>query len=118
MIMGGAAGTVSRYLLSEAVHERTGEGFPFGTLAVNILGCLIVGILSVMNEGTLLMDENIKMLLATGFCGAFTTFSTLILESSHLAKGGESFRALFYIVLSLLAGFAAFIAGNRLGRLV
>ena len=118
LVLGGAAGTVSRYVLSAVVHENAGHGFPYGTLTVNALGCFIVGFLSTVNEGGIFLDENMKMLLAVGFCGAFTTFSTLILETSHLAKGGESLRALFYIALSILAGVAAFIAGHRLGRFI
>ena len=118
LVLGGVAGTVSRYYLSGAVNERVGPGFPYGTLAVNALGCLVIGALSTMQEGRLMLDENMKMLLAVGFCGAFTTFSAFILETSHLAKGGEGLRALLYIALSLLAGFAAFLAGNHLGRLI
>ncbi len=118
LILGGAAGTVSRYALSAVVHENVGHGFPYGTLVVNALGCFVIGALSTLNEGNFLLDDNMKMLLAVGFCGAFTTFSTFILETSHLAKGGESLRAIFYIAISILAGVVAFIAGHRLGKFI
>jgi len=118
LILGGAAGTVSRYALSAVVHENVGHGFPYGTLAVNALGCFIVGILSTMAKGRFFLDDNMKMLLAVGFCGAFTTFSTFIFETTHLAKDGEVLRAVFNIFISMLAGFAAFVAGHYLGKLL
>ena len=116
LVLGGAAGTVSRYVLSAVVHETAGHGFPYGTLVVNAVGCFIIGLLSTAYAGHFFLDNNMKMLLAVGFCGAFTTFSTFILETSHLAKGGEILRPLFYIAISILAGVVAFIVGHRLGR--
>ena len=106
---------MSRYALAAVIHENTGHVFPFGTFFVNAIGCLIIGLLSTMHEGRLLADENMKMLLAVGFCGAFTTFSTFIMESAHLAKSGETLHAFLNITLSVVIGFAAFILGARLG---
>ena len=116
LVLGGAAGTVSRYALAAVIHENTGHVFPFGTFAVNAIGCLIIGLLSTMHEGRLLADENMKMLLAVGFCGAFTTFSTFIFETAHLAKGEGLWHALANIVLSLCVGVLAFVIGRRSGR--
>ena len=118
LVLGGAAGTVSRYLLSAAIHESAGHGFPYGTLAVNSLGCLFIGFLSSWNDGHFFIDDNMKMLLAVGFCGAFTTFSTFILETAHLAKGEGVWHALANITLGLFAGVLAFIIGRRLGRVL
>ena len=118
LVLGGAAGTVSRYVLSAAIHENAGHGFPYGTLAVNGLGCLVVGLLSTLHGGRFFLDENMKMLLAVGFCGAFTTFSTFIFETAHLAKGEGVWHALANVVLSLCVGVLAFILGRRLGRLL
>ena len=118
LVLGGAAGTVSRYVLSAAVHENTGHAFPYGTLIVNGLGCFIIGVLSTLNGGRLFADENMKILLAVGFCGAFTTFSTFILESAHLAKDSGTLHALFNIVFSVVVGFAAFVLGHRLGKFI
>ena len=117
LVLGGAAGTVSRYLLSAVVHENAGHRFPYGTFIVNGLGCLIVGFLTTVNDGHVFSDENMKVLLAVGFCGAFTTFSTFILESAHLIKEGQTLHAFINIILSVAAGFAAFVVGNRLGKL-
>jgi len=117
LIVGGAAGTVSRYCLAAMVNEKAGAGFPFGTLLVNILGCLIVGILSTLGEGCLFLDTKMKMLLVTGFCGAFTTFSAVILETSSLANTGQMAKAALNITVSLALGFTAFLAGHRLGRI-
>ena len=116
LILGGILGTASRYALSTAVREGAGRGFPSGTLAVNVLGCLIIGFLSTVNQGRVLQNDNMQMFLAVGFCGAFTTFSTLVLETANLAKGGDGFRALLYVAVSIFAGLAAFVFGHRLGR--
>ena len=114
LVLGGAAGTVSRYLLSAAIHENVGHGFPYGTLAVNGIGCLIIGLLSTLDNGRFFLDDNMKMLLAVGFCGAFTTFSTFMLETGNLIKDGEMFRAFLNVTVSLIIGFVVF----RLGILI
>ena len=115
LALGGALGTLSRYWLSGAIHESAGPGFPLGTLAVNALGCLAAGFLATFHTSHQMVPE-VRLLFTVGFCGAFTTFSTLILETGYLYKGGQFWPAVLNIVLSVLAGSLALLAGAWLGK--
>ena len=116
LVAGGALGTVSRYWLADAVHEAAGHGFPYGTLAVNALGCLVIGLLTTMGQGKLHTVPEIRLFFMVGFCGAFTTFSSLILETDHLFKNGQTLHAFGNVFISLIAGFAAFALGGWMGN--
>lgn len=118
LIVGGIAGTVSRYLLSGAVHEVTGAGFPYGTLVVNLVGCFGIGVFAALSDEKFVLGPEMKILLMAGFCGAFTTFSTFIFETSNLVKDGENFRALANVLLSVLLGFVVFRLGYFLGEII
>ena len=114
LIAGGGAGTVARYYLSSVTHQFLDKRFPYGTLAVNLAGCALLGVFAVISETKLHLKPGIQFALMIGFCGAFTTFSTFILEISHLIKAGESVKALAYLLASVTIGFLLF----RLGMLV
>ena len=116
LVIGGIAGTVCRYVLSGLVYETAGTNFPYGTLVVNLLGCLIIGFLSALSESKLMLGPQMRVLWMAGFCGAFTTFSTLMLETANLMKDGESMKAFWNVALSLLVGFAVFRLGVFLGE--
>ena len=116
LVIGGALGTVSRYWLSGIVHESAGQGFPYGTLAVNALGCFVIGTLATIGQGRWHTVPEVRLFFVVGFCGAFTTFSSLILETDNLFKNGQMLHAFGNIFLSLAAGFAAFALGGLLGR--
>ena len=118
LIVGGTAGTLARYILSGNISEKLGTTFPLGTLAVNLLGCFLVGFLDVLFEKKFFLSPNIRLLLTVGFCGAFTTFSTLIWETSNLIKGGQSWPAFFNVFLSVTLGFIVFRLGILLGKLI
>jgi CrcB protein len=118
LIIGGAVGTVARYLLAGSVYRVMGSDFPYGTMAVNLSGCFILGFLVAISESRFMLGSNAKVLLMIGFCGAFTTFSTLILESNNLVKDGEVVRAFVNILLSVVVGFIVFRAGVILGELI
>ncbi len=118
LILGGTLGTVSRYLLAGAVYQKAGTGFPWGTLAVNLTGCLVIGFLDVIFEKKFLMVHNYRILLMTGFCGAFTTLSSVMLETSDLFKKSEFGPALGYLVLTVCAGFFVFRLGSILAGLL
>ncbi len=104
--IGGFAGSVGRYLLSQFVELRVFTSFPLGTFAVNIIGCFIIGLLYGLTIRGAASPE-IRFLLATGFCGGFTTFSTFSLESMALLQDGQLWFAFLYMAGSLLAGLAA-----------
>ena len=113
--LGGAAGSVLRYLFGGMVQRAGGMAFPIGTLAVNVTGCLLIGILSqhFMNSQT---HPEMRAALITGFCGGFTTFSAFSLETAGLMEGGEYARAAAYIVLSVVLSIVATFAGIAAAR--
>ena len=116
LIAGGIAGTLSRYLMAGFVHDFLGSEFPYGTLIVNLTGCLAIGFLDALAEEKFVLSPNARVLLMTGFCGAYTTFSTFILETSHLFRDGEFARGAINIGASVIAGFLLFQLGSILGR--
>lgn len=118
LILGGVTGTIARYLLSGAVYQVFGTNFPYGTLAVNLIGCFIIGFLAVLAEDKFLFGPNARLLLMAGFCGAFTTFSTFMFETANLMKDGETFRAFVNVIASVLVGFIVFKLGVFLAEIV
>jgi CrcB protein len=111
---GGAAGSLCRWLLASAVQSAARTGFPAGTLAVNVLGSLAAGWLAARLTGD--ATHPARLLLLTGFCGGFTTFSAFTLETAQLVAGGRAGRALLYVAVSLALGLVAVAAGWALGR--
>ena len=118
LVVGGATGTVARYALSGAAYRVFGAGFPYGTFAVNLTGCFILGFLASFTERRLVLDTNARLLLMVGFCGAFTTFSTFILETANLIKDGEATRAFLNVLLSVVVGFIVLRLGVLLGEVL
>lgn len=118
LILGGIIGTVSRYLLSGAIYKAFGTTFPYGTFTVNILGCFLVGLFASLMDEKIVLNTNLRLLFMVGFCGAFTTFSTLIYESYNLIKDGDTLKALLNILISVFIGFLVFKLGIDLGKLI
>ena len=118
LIIGGAVGTVARYLLAGVVYRFMGSGFPYGTLIVNISGCFILGILASLSDKKFFLGADMKVFLMIGFCGAFTTFSTLIFESDSLVRNGQAVRAFTNIFASVILGFILFRVGSLLGEII
>jgi len=116
LVIGGVLGTLSRYFLTMGVAQIAGVGFPWGTTVVNLTGCFLIGFLVVFLEGPMQMSQNLMMLLVVGFCGAFTTFSTFIFETSSLIREGNTLQALINVMLSVVAGFILFRIGMWLGE--
>ncbi|MDR0799775.1 MAG: fluoride efflux transporter CrcB [Dysgonamonadaceae bacterium] len=115
--LGGGVGSIFRYLTSVAVNKyATGTVFPFATFMVNILGCLIIGILIGLSAKHHWIGEPLKLLLITGFCGGYTTFSTFSLENLQLQQAGHFFVLALYIAASVLVGLAAVYIGLLLGK--
>jgi CrcB protein len=112
LALGGIAGTLARYFLSHSVHRTFGNHFPYGALLVNLIGCFAIGFLAAAPDEKLFLGAHSKIFLIAGFCGAFTTFSTLILETSELAKDTSSWHALANILVSVILGFFVFKMGS------
>jgi len=115
--LGGAAGAVARFGLT-VLFQRQAIVFPFGTLTANLLGCLVIGMLAEAAARTELLSGNARLLLATGFCGSFTTLSTLTLELVQYVRGGYLLCAAGYFALTFAGAFVSFFAGVALLRLL
>lgn len=118
LAVGGILGTFLRYSLAGLVYDFLGTRFPYGTLVVNLTGCALIGFLSTLAEEKFLISSNGRLLLMTGFCGAYTTFSTFMLETANLIKDGEFFLAFANLGASIVAGFIAFEVGVFLGKVI
>ncbi len=114
--IGCAVGGCLRYAVSKWMAGCTALAFPWGTFTVNILGCFIIGMLSGTDTPARWLSPQVKLLLTTGFCGGFTTFSTFINESSTLVNSGKGPTALLYMAASMAVGFAAVTAGYLLAK--
>lgn len=115
VIAGGMAGAPLRYVTDRAVQLRHGSPFPWGTLAVNVAGCLILGTLA----GATLAgagSESLRLLLGTGLCGALTTYSTFSYETLRLAETGRGRSAAVYAGASLAVGLGAAFLGAVVGE--
>lgn len=116
--LGGALGSVARYKLSGYVlHHTIDWRFPAGTFAVNVIGCLIAGLLAGLAERHEILSPDVRLLLFTGVLGGFTTFSAFGLETMFLLKRGDLMVAAANIVLSVVAGLLALWLGLVIGSL-
>ena len=113
---GSFFGGVVRYLITRMLSVMVVSPYPFGTFAVNVLGCFVIGFVSALPVGSLL-SPNTRLLLTTGLCGGFTTFSTFMNENATLLKDGMPTTALLYTFASLLVGFLAVIGGQQVARI-
>jgi fluoride exporter len=104
---GGFIGSIGRYLLQQLVHQKVATTFPLGTMIVNIVGCLIIGIIYALSEKGNVLTPEWRMFLATGLCGGFTTFSTFSYESLNLLRDGQFLYVGLYVGLSVILGIAA-----------
>jgi len=113
---GGALGAPARYEVAQLVHVSR-DGFPWATLWTNVSGSLLLGFLLVLVNERFPPTRYVRPFLATGFLGAFTTFSTFTVETDLLVKDGRAATALAYVAASLVAGLGAVWVGLVLGRL-
>jgi len=109
--LGSAVGGVARFALATIVQQRVGPDFPVGTLVVNVSGSLLLGFLLRYSLGTVAISPEVRALLATGFCGGYTTFSTFSYDTMLLLEDGEGLRAGGYVLLSVVLS----LAGTWLG---
>jgi fluoride exporter len=114
--LGGFAGAIARYLVDGAVAERASGAFPWGTLLVNVSGSFVLGLLFALSADRAVLPAEIRGPLLIGFIGAYTTFSTYMLESWRLVESGAIGLALVNVLGSVALGLAAVFLGLLAGR--
>lgn len=114
VLLGGGIGSVFRYLLSSFFAKNDATQFPWATFIANSIGCLLIGFLFGYIQKNNLQNETLKLLLITGFCGGFTTFSTFSLENIQFIQNQNYNLALIYTSTSILIGFLAVIIGFKI----
>jgi CrcB protein len=115
VIVGGMIGAPLRYLTDRAVQTRHDTVFPWGTFAVNAVGCLVLGLLTgAVTVGA--ADAHLQLFLGTGLCGALTTYSTFSYETLRLTETGAGFYAAANVVVSVAAGLGGAFAGVLTAR--
>lgn len=107
-----------RLVVSKLVQSCFLGAFPWGTLLVNVLGCLLLGFLYGLDATCRWMSPTTKLILTTGFCGGFTTFSTFMNESVTLQKEGQGIYVLLYIIGSLALGMLMVVVGNQIAKMI
>lgn len=116
--LGGAIGSILRYLSAVLINKFWIFAFPWATFFVNILGCILIGFFIGLGERNSLINGDVKLFLITGFCGGFTTFSTFSFENMILFQNGYYLTTALYVVSSVLIGFFGIWIGGMLARLV
>ena len=112
--LGGGAGSMLRYAVQKIVQPENTTAFPTGTFLVNITGCFLIGILGSLFSRSLTFSDDLKLLLMTGFCGGFTTFSAFTWEGIGLLKENKTGLFLIYTAASVIGGLLATFIGIRL----
>ena len=110
VFVGGGFGSVLRYIIGKHLNS-TENGIPYGTFAANILGSLLIGVILGLAAKNDALSQNQTLLLATGFCGGFTTFSTFAYENHVFLKSGDFTSFALYTIASFIVGFLAVFLG-------
>ncbi len=119
VFLGGGIGSAMRYGVGRAAFALAGPGYPIGTFVVNVVGCTFMGMLAQLLAGRDAgIDDSVKLFLATGVLGGFTTFSAFAFDAVTLWQRGETLPALGYAVGSVALSIAGFLAGMALMRSV
>ncbi|HET6583608.1 MAG TPA: fluoride efflux transporter CrcB [Nannocystaceae bacterium] len=112
----GALGTGARYLVGLWAASRLGATFPYGTLAVNLVGCFLVGLATHASLAITSVPATVRLAITTGFLGGFTTYSSFNYETTRLAEDGARGAALANVGVTVIGGFAAGLLGLALAR--
>lgn len=112
--LGGATGSVLRYLIGKYFQENWGGSFPWGTMIVNLIGCLVIGFIYALDEKMGGMNSETKLFITVGLCGGFTTFSAFCNESLMLLRQDHILLAALYASGSLFLGILAVYAGMKI----
>jgi fluoride exporter len=115
---GGFLGSISRFLAGRYFQQMTLSTFPLGTLMVNLVGCLIIGIIYGLTERTTWISSEWRLFLAVGFCGGFTTFSSFANENISLLHDSELFFFFLYTGISVLGGFILTYLGQLFTKII
>ena len=115
--LGGFVGSVARYGLS-VTSQRFSIEWPLGTLAANVLGCLAIGVVTGLSSRGETLSPEIRLALATGFCGGFTTMSSMIYETAEMLRASEYLHASLYAAGTFLLSMTAFVAGVTFVRIL
>ena len=116
VLLGGGVGSLTRYMAGAAIMRRFGVAFPLGTLAVNVTGSFLIGLLMTVLTERLEWSPNWRLLLVTGFLGGYTTFSSFEYESFQAMRQGAAGIALLNLTGSVLAGYLAVWLGTALAE--
>ena len=116
--IGGCLGSIARYWLSGAVHRYFDGGFPYGTLAVNVVGCLLLGGVMGLVEYRQLFPPNVRIFLTVGILGGFTTFSTFGYETFALLRDQQYLLAIANITANVVVGIVAVLVGWFVAKLI
>jgi CrcB protein len=108
---GGALGAIARYVLGGLVQEWGGPRFPYGTLVINVSGCLVMGIVMTLLAERAVLHPNWRFLIPVGFIGAYTTFSTFEYETFRAIEQGDWLVGVGNVLVSVVVGFVSVAAG-------
>jgi len=116
---GGFLGSIARYLAGGAVHRlAAGSAFPYGTLFVNVTGCLAIGFLAALSEARGVLSPEARVFLMVGVLGGYTTFSSFGYETLQLVRGGEMLAAAANVLIQVVVGLGAVWAGAATARMI
>jgi CrcB protein len=115
--LAGAMGALMRYVLGRFVAERAGSPFPLGTLLINVSGAFLIGITFAATSHHLI-SSSVQAILATGFLGGYTTFSTMSWEGVQLIRGGSPWTSMLYLAGTVALGLLAVVLGYSLGSVI
>jgi CrcB protein len=114
---GGGVGSIARYFCQRWFNESYPHPFPWGTFMVNLVGCFLIGVIYAASEKTSAVSPHLRLLLITGFCGGFTTFSTFAFENMNLLRGGDISYFFLYTAGSVVIGIMGVFAGVAIMKL-
>ncbi len=116
VFIGGGLGSAARYGLSGAVHRTLGSQFPYGTMTVNVIGCFLIGLLLSLSTDRSVIGPDLRLFLALGFLGGFTTFSSFSYETIQLFRDGQNFNALANVFSTTLICLSGTWIGSIVGK--
>jgi CrcB protein len=108
---GGSLGAVCRYWVSTSTNHWLGDGFPYGTLTVNVIGSIVIGFLTILLADRLNVSNEVRLGLIVGFLGAFTTFSAFALDTVYLIDNGAILKAVTYGLVSVILSVLGVLVG-------